>query len=380
MIRLMDRLLFRHRVERLAAVLGLAIGAGPAAAQVADAGGALEAIAPGVYAIIHADAIHAFPDGSTEWPHSNVGVIVGSRCVLVVDSDFYPSRAAADIELIRKVTSRPVCFLVNTHWHGDHTHGNGVYRARFPKLEIVGTEETRGFIAVNQARFPHRVVMEGSAPRQTLEVLRGFKASGKDSSGTTLTDERRALLDRVIGELETQIREFGTVEVAAPTRIFAGQTTIDLGGIAVQIKSRGRANSPDDLTIAVPARGVLFTGDIVVHPVPYAFGVHPTRWTKVLAAIEREHPRVIVPGHGPVMHDLGYVTQMRELLDTVLARVTALAIQGRSLAEITREIRLDDLRARWVRPGDVNTEVYWNDSIAGPLIESTYQCVIGSRC
>ena len=118
----------------------------------------------------------------------------------------------------------------------------------------------------------------------------------------------------------------------------------------------------------------------MVHPVPYAFGVHPTRWTKVLAAIEREHPRVIVPGHGPVMHDLGYVTQMRELLDMVLARVTALAIQGRSLAEITREIRLDDLRARWVRPGDVNTEVYWNDSIAGPLIESTYQCVIGSRC
>ena len=85
--------------------------------------------------------------------------------------------------------------------------------------------------------------------------------------------------------------------------------------------SRGRANSPDDVTIAVPEQRVLFTGDIVVHPVPFAFGVHPPHWVKVLGNIERENPRIVIPGHGPLMRDLRYVRMERELLDSVIARV-----------------------------------------------------------
>ena len=48
---------------------------------------------------------------------------------------------------VRTVTDKPVKYLVNTHWHGDHTHGNGVYRAKFPNLTIVGARANRVFIA-----------------------------------------------------------------------------------------------------------------------------------------------------------------------------------------------------------------------------------------
>lgn len=372
---------FSHRL--FAALSLVCLAATPptsAQGQGSDAGAHVERLSSNAFAIIHADAIHDFPAGTTDWPHSNVGVVVGNRCTLVVDSDFFPSRARDDIALIERLTTRPVCYLVNTHWHGDHTHGNGVYRKRFPTLQIIGTEETRDFIAINQARYPTRVLSKDSEVRRQLSRLQTMLAAGKDSAGRLLGDSSRALLQRVISEYETQLREFALITVTPPDRLFADSLTLDLGGISVRIRSRGRANSPDDLTIEVPSQGILFTGDIVVYPVPYAFGVHPTRWTKVLRDIEREKPSVIVPGHGPVMHDLTYVTRVRTLLDTVLARVKQLARDGHSAPEVRRLIRLDDLRATWVKAGDKNAAAYWDSSIRDALLESTFQCVIGSRC
>src|SRR3954471_17528033 len=123
-------------------------------AQSPNAQARVERLAEGVYAIIHPDATSDWSTNTTHRSNSNVGVIIGDTAVLVVDSDYLPSAAKADIALIRKLTPKPVLFLVNTHWHGDHTHGNSVYRETFPGISIVGARENRDYIEINQARFP----------------------------------------------------------------------------------------------------------------------------------------------------------------------------------------------------------------------------------
>jgi glyoxylase-like metal-dependent hydrolase (beta-lactamase superfamily II) len=95
-------------------------------AQTPNAKPRVERLANGVYAIIHPDATTDWSTNTTDWPNSNVGVIVGDTAVLVVDSDYLPSAAKADIALIRTLTKKPVRFLVNTHWHGDHPRQLGV--------------------------------------------------------------------------------------------------------------------------------------------------------------------------------------------------------------------------------------------------------------
>ena len=90
--------------------------AGAARAQTRDYGARMERVADGVYAIIHDDA-------TDEWPHGNTGVVVTDRGVLVIDATYLPSRARADIALIRSVTNQPVRYLVYTHWHFDHNNG-----------------------------------------------------------------------------------------------------------------------------------------------------------------------------------------------------------------------------------------------------------------
>jgi len=87
-------------------------------------------LADNIYEIRHPDAPDTFPQGNTT-------VIIGDKSVLVVDSCLLPSSAQADIDQIRKWTKKPVTFLVNTHWHFDHTLGNQTYAQAFPGIQII---------------------------------------------------------------------------------------------------------------------------------------------------------------------------------------------------------------------------------------------------
>ena len=370
---------------RLDTLLVLAVAVvRPLAAQPAvvarDSGAVMYRVADGVFAIVHDDAVHNYPDGSVNWPHGNTGVVVGAREIMVIDSDFYPSRAAADIRLIQQVSRRPIRYLVNTHWHGDHTHGNAIYRKAFPALEIVGARANAHFISLNQERFGRSVVRDSSTVRRLLAGHEAERARGTDSAGRPLTDSLRVLLNRVIAEERTWLAEFAAIETAAPTRLFDSTHTIDLGGKVVRLRNWGRANSPADVTVWLPRERVLFTGDIVVHPVPYVFGAYPGPWIGVLEALETMPVTALVPGHGSIMSDHAYTRQMRQLFQATATRMDSLLRTGKTQAEAQRLIDLSDFRPRFVKAGDVNAAVYWDGSIVNGLIERTYQCVIGSRC
>src|SRR5881394_3336467 len=120
----------------LAVFLLLALHAVPAVTDsVKTSRSQITDVADGVYTIRHKDAPDTFPQGNTT-------VIIGDREVLVVDSCYLPSSAREDIAEIRRWTNKPVRYLVNTHWHFDHTMGNGTYWEAFPGLNIVAHVET----------------------------------------------------------------------------------------------------------------------------------------------------------------------------------------------------------------------------------------------
>src|SRR5919204_6168069 len=112
-------------------------------------------LAEGIYEIRH-------PDAPDSFPQSNTTVVIGDRDVLVVDSRYLPSTAREDIAQIRKWTSKPLRYLVNTHWHFDHTMGNRAYANAFPAISIIAQAETRRHMAgYNPAwfdRYPKRTV------------------------------------------------------------------------------------------------------------------------------------------------------------------------------------------------------------------------------
>jgi glyoxylase-like metal-dependent hydrolase (beta-lactamase superfamily II) len=84
---------------------------------------------------------------------NSVAVVTDSD-VLVFDTDTRPSSARLILAEIRKLTDKPVRYVVNSHWHPDHWSGNEVYADAFPGLEIIATRYTRDVMQNVAAAWP----------------------------------------------------------------------------------------------------------------------------------------------------------------------------------------------------------------------------------
>lgn len=274
-----------------------------------------EQLADGVYAIRHEDAPDAFPQGNTT-------VIVGEREALVVDSGYLPSSAQADVAQIRQWTTKPVRYLVNTHWHYDHTMGNGVYRDAFPGITIVAHLETRRQIAGYNpqwfANFPKR----GDQFRAAIDA-------GKDANGRTLTAGEIAEYESALTGLDPVGTEFQPLVARtdlAPDVGFDRELAIDLGGREVRLMHLGRGNTAGDAVCWLPIEKLLVAGDLLDHPVPYLGGGYPVEEVATLEAVARLGADTIVPGHGMVLKGgaaTAYLGQVTDFVRAVVAAVDA---------------------------------------------------------
>ena len=337
-----------------------------------DAGARMERVADGVYAIIHENA-------TEEWPNSNTGVIVGEDGVLVVDATYLPSRARADIALIRTITDKPVRYLVITHLHRDHTGGAVAYRDAFPGVHVITGPETREFIAVNRPATSRATAAPESPQRKTLARLEAALANGRDSSGRPYSAATIAALTRNVAERKGELAEMSVIQTIVPDLTFNDRLELYLGSRQIELRNRGRANSPDDVTIYDTKERVMFTGDIVVQaPLPYTGATWPAEWSAVLRDIDGTPTTAIVPGHGPVMRDHSYINAMRVLIDNVRLQVAAMLNKGgMSLDQIQNAIDVGQLRSAspvWNTP-DIDSED-WRVTIRA-LVERTWHEVRG---
>jgi cyclase len=328
------------------------VAAEPADSAVSDAGARVMRLAENVFVIEHADA-------TDEWPHGNTGVVVGRGSVFVIDSCYLPSRARADLALIRRITDKPVRYLMTTHWHFDHNNGAIAYREAFPDVTLIAERNTARWIELNQQYWRSLSTSPDSARRASLSKLETELARGAAADGSAFDDAERARRADVIALRRNELRELETLEIVTPTRLFDDRLTLDFEGTPIEIRNHGLANSPADSTIWLPRERVLFTGDILVRsPLPYVGASWPVHWVPVLRDIEAMPVTALVPGHGPVMNDHRYTRAVRALLETTLSRVETLMRAGRTQSQVQEELKLDDVRAAfpdWSGP-DVSAE------------------------
>lgn len=296
----------------VACLVGLASGGG---AVRADSSVTTERratpLAEGVYVIRH-------PDAPDTFPQSNTTVIVGNDAVLVVDSCYLPSAAREDIAQIRRWTTKPVRYLLNTHWHYDHTMGNAAYRDAFPGLSVIAHTETRNQIAGYNPGWFTRYPDRGKQFQAAID-------SGKDPSGRTLSaseiDEYRSAL-RGLGPVGKEYAESQKrLEALTPDTAFEQELRLDLGGREVRILFLGRGNTAGDAIAFLPKERIVAAGDLVVHPVPYLGGGYPTEFPTALRRLKELEPVTIVPGHGDVLQGTEYVNRVAGFISTVVARV-----------------------------------------------------------
>ncbi len=330
-------------------------------------------LAEGIYMIRHKDAPDTFPQGNTT-------VIIGEREVLVVDSCYLPSSAREDIAQIRTWTNKPVRYLVNTHWHYDHTMGNGVYWETFPALAIVAHTETAKQSTGYNPGYIERLPALANRYKKFLE-------EGKDANGKVLTEGEKRDYTQAIAGIEPVREEFKKMTDRAPNLTFETEMTVDLGNREIQVKHLGRGNTAGDTVIYLPKEKILIAGDLLDHPVPYLGGGYPSELVKTLKKLSYIDAETIIPGHGEVLHgDYGkkYLGQVTEFIETTVSQVSKqlyLKGNGPRNLEIVREAVLKEVdmkawRQKFAGDDKDNQDFFDGFSMPG-LITAAYAEVWG---
>ncbi len=223
---------------------------------------------------------------------SNVGVVVGEDGVLLIDSRESEDAASLLAGELRMLTSKPVRWIVNTHWHWDHVFGN----AYFPDATVWGHMLCREALRDNPEQ--HRVDARKWTP-----------------------PERRQEIERV--------------RIRPPSRTFEAVTSIDIGGRRVETSYHGRAHT--DADILIHCGQVTFMGDLVEEGEPPKMeDSHPFDWPVTLAAALPTVRPVVVPGHGGLLTREDVDDQRRVLLE-VTERIRQVALLGKPVDEATRD-------------------------------------------
>ncbi|HEX4900537.1 MAG TPA: MBL fold metallo-hydrolase [Pyrinomonadaceae bacterium] len=268
-------------------------------------------LAENIYVIRHKDAPDGFPQGNTT-------VIIGDLEVLVVDSCYLPSSAREDIAQIRQWTNKPVRYLVNTHWHYDHTMGNGTYAEAFPQLGIIAHTETRKQMEGYNPRWFEKYPQRATTFKQRLD-------SGKNLDGSPLTEIQRKDFATALEGVAPVSAEFKTIVDRLPTLTFDRELQVDVGNRVVQIKHLGRGNTAGDTIVYLPAEKILIAGDLLDYPVPYLGGGYPSELIKTLERLGELEEQTIVPGHGEVLSGGRGEAHRRlviEFLQTIVSQVS----------------------------------------------------------
>lgn len=271
----------------------------------------LTKVAEGIYAIRHRRAARI---GALS---GNTTVIIGERDVLVVDSGSLPSVARSDIALIKQWTNKPVRYLVNTHWHGDHTWGNGTYLDTIPGLTIIAHTETARLI---QGYLPNFLQLNATGAELRKRILE----TGKDYDGTPLTEEMRTQIREDMPNAELRAAEFKSLVIQLPNLTFDRELNLNLGNREVQIKHLGRGNTSGDIIVYLPKEKIVVAGDLLVYPFPFLIGGFPSEWSRTLQRMSDLESQTIVPGHGAVLfgnEGKNYLNLVKDLLEMVTAAV-----------------------------------------------------------
>jgi cyclase len=292
-------------------------------------------IAEGVYQFITA------PDGYV--PNGNSVVIVNENDVLVFDTFSRPSTARTVLAEIRKITNKPVRYVVNSHHHPDHWSGNEVYVEAFPGLEIIATEQSRKFM-LNIANAWPAVFQEKL--RKDQASLDDEIKSGKNAQGDVLTAE-----DRRQDEDDVRLeRDFTTEGLAVkrtyPTLTYTDTLTLRHGGREFRFISM--VGDADGTTVLyLPKEKILITGDLISYPVPY-FSLNIGDEAKNLKTLEQFDAEVIIPGHGPAWRDKDFLRLEMELFDAIVAQAIRAEQRGAvKVEEIQKAVNVEYLRVRF---------------------------------
>ena len=291
-------------------------GSCPAAEDLFD----IKPVADGVYAAIAKPAYRV---------NCNAAIILLEDGVLVVDTHSKPSAARALIAQIKKLTDKPVKYVVNSHFHYDHYQGNEAYPSAWPAgIEIISSEATRANIQrLGIPRIKNEIV---SMPQEIASLKSGLEKA--------LNAEKKEALRKNLVQAEAYLAELKIMQVTLPTLTFDRSLILHRNTRTVEILWLGRAHTDGDVWVFLPKEKVLVTGDALHGWTPFMGDSYPYDWIQTLDAAEKLDFDYVISGHGDVMQGKQKFELGKQYFRDLMEHTAAAYGDGASLEEMKKRV------------------------------------------
>lgn len=318
----------------------------------------VQKVADGVYAAIGKPGVL-----------SNGAFIVTHDGVIVVDTHLRPSWAKDLIDAIGKVTNQPVRYVINTHWHGDHTQGNKAYEAAFPRgTEFISHHNTRADIIAKA--IPSIKTNLDSLPVQ-IGRLKARLESGKRPDGSPLNDSVKAALKNQIESQEAYLAELKTLEITIPNLTFDRSLILWKGDRQIQVLYFGEGHTRGDVVIYLPKEKVLISGDLLTGGLPFMRDAVPLAWGPTLESVANLDFDLVIPGHGDILKGKDRLNLVIRFLNDLSAAVKVQVEKGATLEESIKAVG-DQLAPKYEKDF-----ANFRSGLGGPLgnVTKTYEAL-----
>lgn len=247
-----------------------------------------------------ADEVYGFigKEGAT-----NSGFVVTNEGVVVIDTQGPKELALLLKKKIHEITDKPIIYVINTHFHGDHTFGNQYFKEA---KEIISHENTKKNLIEKEKQ--HREQFKRFFGENSLE---GF-------------------------------------ELTLPTKTFRQTFTLQAGGKTIELAYLGRGHTDGDVIVYLPKERIMFGGDLFYKErLPGLGDAYVSDWIRTLKKLRNFDAGIYVPGHGGV-GDVFMIFDLKQYLADLQFEVKKLIKKGKTLDEIKKEAALPRYK-NWIK-------------------------------
>jgi cyclase len=292
---------------------------------------------------------------------SNSVVIVNDDEALLIDPGETPATASAFLEDIKTITNKPVRFVVDSHYHFDHAHGNQIFG---PEVTLIGHDRTYDMLAGNPLQGQAYVTQ--AAP----ELLEQRLGTMKAQLPSTTDPQQRANLERQILATELRVVQEKAIKPTPPTTTFSQRMTLHRGRREIQILYVGRSHTDTDIIVYLPQERIAATGDMMESQISYAADAWVSEWPDTLDKLMTLDFDTVLPGHGMPFKGKDKIRAFQGYLRDLYKQTTAFRQQGLSAEETAKRVDLTSHASDWPQlraPGaDVRAVQRMYDLAANP--------------
>jgi glyoxylase-like metal-dependent hydrolase (beta-lactamase superfamily II) len=251
--------------------------------------------------------------------------------VVLVDDGTTPAAARAFLEDVKVVTNKPVRYVVNTHFHYDHSDGNSIFP---PDVQIIAHEYVRTAILTFDVlhREPY-TTSQGTAVPARIESLKKQIAGEKDNG-------KKADLGKQLAAAQTIAEQLREIKPTPPNVTYSSKMVLHEGQRDIELLFLGRGHTGGDTVVFLPRERIVCTGDLMESRLAYMGDAFFDEWVATLEALKKLDFALVLPGHGTPFPNKSLITAFQSYLTDLTKQAADLRKQGLSAEQAAQRVDL----------------------------------------